>query len=117
MENSPNNDPNTIRNVPTDMENDPNADEQVIDQTGTYTTNVPEDVNPSGLEKPTAEEGTTPGDDLANALAYALDGSGTGMAGAPPAAPPVGDPQKVTSEGVTGAGPDEEEADLTDKRD
>ncbi|MEZ0542775.1 hypothetical protein [Fibrella arboris] len=105
MNSQPNKD---LRNVPTGMENDPNADEQVIDQTNQETTNVPDDINPSGLEKPTAEEGTTPGDDLANALAYALDGSGVGMAGAPPAAPPVGDPQKVTSEGITGAGLDDE---------
>lgn len=105
---------NDLSNVPergtaTGMENDPNADEQVIDQTGRNTAHVPEDVNPSGLEKPTAEEGTNPEDDLANALAYALDGSGVGLAGAPPAAPPVGDAQKLTSEGITGAGLDDEE--------
>jgi hypothetical protein len=52
-------------------------------------------------------------DDLANALAYALDGSGTGLAGAPPAAPPVGDPQKVITEGITGAGPEDEEEDAS----
>ncbi|WP_375446345.1 hypothetical protein [uncultured Fibrella sp.] len=115
MENGPGNNKD-LSNVPTGMENDPGADEQVIDQTSQYTGNVPDDVNPSGLEKPTAEEGTSPGDDLANALAYALDGSGVGMAGAPPAAPPVGDPQKLTSEGVTGAGLDDEEDDLDDDR-
>ncbi len=114
MESLPNN-PKDLSNVPTGMESDPGADEQVIDQTGESTSGLPEDVNPSGLEKPTAEEGTSPGDDLANALAYALDGSGTGMAGAPPAAPPVGDPQKITSEGVTGAGPEDEEENLADK--
>ncbi|ARK09112.1 hypothetical protein A6C57_01590 [Fibrella sp. ES10-3-2-2] len=114
---SPQSDSNDLRNVPTGMENDPNADEQVINQTGEYTTNVPEDINPSGLEKPTAEEGTEPLDDLANALAYALDGSGTGIAGAPPVAPSVGEPQKVTTQGTTGARPDDEEADLADKLD
>lgn len=97
------------RGIPSGMDNDPGADEQVIDQTGSSTSNVPGDVNPSGIEKPTADEGTTPIDDLANALAYALDGSGTGLAGAPPAAPSVGDPQKVTNEGITGAGLDDEE--------
>ena len=114
MENEPSS-KKDLSDVPTGMENDPRADEQVIDQTNQSTNNVPDDVNPSGLEKPPAEEGTSPGDDLANALAYALDGSGIGMAGAPPAAPPVGDPQKVTSEGVTGAGLDDED-ELTDDR-
>ncbi|RYF63758.1 MAG: hypothetical protein EOO39_27945 [Cytophagaceae bacterium] len=115
MESQPDNDKD-LSNVPTGMESDPNADEQVIDQTRDEATNVPEDVNPSGLEKPTAEEGTGPEDDLANALAYALDGSGTGMAGAPPAAPSVGDPQKLTSEGTTGAGPEEEDDQLNGDR-
>lgn len=115
MENEPSSSKD-LSNVPTGMENDPNADEQVIDQMNQSTSNAPDDVNPSGLEKPTAEEGTSPADDLANALAYALDGSGVGLAGAPPAAPPVGDPQKVTSEGVTGAGLDDEEDDMTDDR-
>ncbi|MBO0948726.1 hypothetical protein [Fibrella forsythiae] len=115
MENHPTND-RDLSNVPTGMEQDPDADEQVIDQTNEQETNVPDDVNPSGLEKPTAEEGTGPEDDLANALAYALDGSGVGMAGAPPAAPPVGEPQKLTSEGITGAGPEDEEEQLTNDR-
>lgn len=115
MENQPNS-RKDLSNVPTGMENDPHADEQVIDQTNQNASNVPEEVNPSGLEKPTAEEGTSPGDDLANALAYALDGSGVGMAGAPPAAPPVGDPQKLTSEGITGAGLSEEEDNIDDER-
>ncbi|HEY0111287.1 MAG TPA: hypothetical protein VGB67_16730 [Fibrella sp.] len=101
--------PKDLSNVPTGMENDPFADERVINQTRGDTTNVPEDVNPSGMEKPTAEEGTMLEDDFINALAYALDGSGIGMAGAPPAAPSVGDPQKLTSEGVTGAGPEEDD--------
>jgi hypothetical protein len=105
-----------LSNVPTDMESDPTADERVIDQTGSNVKDVPEEVNPSGLEKPTAAEGTTPLDDLANALAYALDGSGTGMAGAPPIAPTVGEAQKIASEGTTGAGPEDEEDDLTDDR-
>lgn len=110
MENLPSN-RKDLSNVPTGMESDPGADERVIDQTNEHTGNVPEDVHPSGPEKPTAEEGNSPEDDLANALAYALDGSGVGMAGAPPAAPPVGDPQKLTSEGITGAGLDDEEDD------
>ena len=95
------NDLDNLRNIPTDMENDPQADEQVIDQTGGNTISVSE----------TAEE-TTPEDDLANALAYALDGSGTGMAGAPPAIPTMSDPQEPT-----GAGPDDEATDLTERLD
>ncbi|MBO0930098.1 hypothetical protein [Fibrella aquatilis] len=98
-----------LKNVPTGMETDPNADEQVIDQTADgLTKDQPTEVNPSGIEKPKAGE-ETPADDLANALAYALDGSGVGLAGAPPAAPTVGTPQKVITEGNTGAGPTDEE--------
>jgi hypothetical protein len=77
--------PNNLSNVPTGIKTDPNADEQVIDQTG---------------EQP---------DDLANALAYAIDGSGTGVAGAPPVAPTEGETQKVITEGTTGAGPAQED--------
>lgn len=104
------NDPNDLKNVPTGMENDPGADEQVIDQTEPNYTGRPDEVNPSGIEKPTAAEGTTPVDDLANALAYAIDGSGTGIEGAPPVAPTVGSEQKIRTEGTTGANPDEEAA-------
>ncbi len=113
MESQPNK-AKDLSDVPTGMETDPHADELVINQTEENTSERPDDVNPSGLEKPPAEEGTTPQDDLANALAYALDGSGIGLAGAPPAAPPVGDPQKITTEGTTGAGPDDEEDALDD---
>lgn len=98
-----------LSNVPTGMENDPGADEQVIDQTKPEAANVPEDVNKSGSENAAAGEEPAPTDDFVNALAYALDGSGTGLAGAPPAAPPVGDEQKMTSEGITGAGLEDEE--------
>lgn len=102
-------DPNKLTNVPTGMENDPHADEQVIDQTGSDAdrSNYPDEVNPSGLEKPQAGE-ETPMDDLANAIAYAIDGGGTGIAGAPPAAPTIGDVQTVKTEGTTGPGGDDE---------
>jgi hypothetical protein len=50
--------PSELKDVPTGMEIDPEADEQVIDQTSSD-------------------------DDLANALAYAIDGSGAGVAGYP----------------------------------
>ncbi|CCH00091.1 hypothetical protein FAES_2082 [Fibrella aestuarina BUZ 2] len=109
-------DPNKLKNVPTGMETDPEADEQVIDQTGDNDqtgaeANRPDDINPSGIEKPEAGN-ETPMDDLANALAYAIDGSGTGVAGAPPVAPVEGEEQKVKTEGITGAGHDDEERNL-----
>lgn len=113
-------DPNKLKNVPTGMETDPEADQQVIDQTGDDTQSEadaarPDDVNPSGIEKPSAGE-ETPMDDLANALAYAIDGSGTGVAGAPPIAPSVGEVQKVKTEGgTTGASHDDEEEHLSKK--
>ncbi|MEZ0611288.1 hypothetical protein ACAW74_22445 [Fibrella sp. WM1] len=109
-------DPNELKNVPTGMETDPEADEQVIDQTGNSDQKDaprPDDVNPSGIEKPKAGE-ETPMDDLANALAYAIDGSGTGIAGAPPVAPTVGEEQKVKTEGTTGASEADEAQKLTD---
>ena len=97
-------DTNELRNIPPGMETDPEADEQVIAQTADGLTNeYPTEINPSGVEMPKAGE-ETHADDLANALAHAIDGSGVGLAGAPPAAPSVGDPQSVISEGTTGAG-------------
>lgn len=95
-------DPNDLKNVPTGMENDPEADEQFIDQTDGRPKSYPDEVAPSGLEKPQAGE-ETPMDDLANALAYAIDGGGTGLAGAPPVAPTEGEAQKIRTEGTTGA--------------
>ena len=102
-------DPRELKDVPTGMETDPEADEQVIAQNDDGLTNEqPAEVNPSGIEKPKAGE-ETPHDDLADALAHAIDGSGAGLAGAPPVAPSVGDPQKVITEGTTGAGLEDEE--------
>ncbi|MBO0935253.1 hypothetical protein J2I47_01705 [Fibrella sp. HMF5335] len=102
-------DPSELKDVPTGMETDPEADEQVIDQTDDGLTNdQPAEVNPSGIEKPKAGEETAI-DDLANALAHAIDGSGMGLAGAPPVAPSVGTPQKIATEGTTGAGLTDEE--------
>jgi hypothetical protein len=76
--------PNELKNVPTGMDTDPKADEQVIDQ-------------------------TNENDGLADALAYAIDGSGMGTSGAPPVAPTEGEEQKVKTEGTTGAGPEQED--------
>ena len=95
-------DSSKLKNVPTGMDNDPEADEQIIDQTDGRPESYPDEVAPSGLEKPKAGE-ETPMDDLANALAYAIDGSGLGVAGAPPAAPTEGEVQKLKTEGTTGA--------------
>lgn len=104
-------DPNDLKNVPTGMENDPEADEQIIDQTEGAPKSYPDALAPSGLERPQAGE-ETPMDDLANALAYAIDGGGTGLAGAPPVAPRVGDVQKIKTEGITGASEEDEAQNL-----
>ncbi|MCX6215248.1 hypothetical protein [Spirosoma sp.] len=92
----------TSSRVPTGMENDPTADEEVINQQGDDSSSqntYPEPVEKSAKIAP---------DDLAASIAYALDGSGPG---------PTNDKSnvsghKVISEGITGAGPEEEEDDL-----
>ena len=59
-----------VEAIPTGMETDPHADEEVIDQhtAGEY----PEPVQPEGQPAKIVP------DDLADSIAYALDGSGPG---------------------------------------
>ncbi len=57
--------------VPTGMENDPNADEEIIDQQGG--SRAPEDEYPKPVDAPKIAP-----DNLADSIAYALDGSGPG---------------------------------------
>ncbi len=85
--------------VPTGMENDPNADETVIDQQNG------EDY-PHSVEQ-TADTAKIAPDNLADSIAYALDGSGSGLTGD---APNVAPDHKVITEGITGAGLQDEEA-------
>lgn len=85
--------------VPTGMDNDPNADEEVIDQ-------QTDDLSAQEIyPKPVEKSAKIAPDDLAASIAYALDGSGPG---------PTNDKPNVTghnviSEGITGAGPEDEE--------
>lgn len=96
--------------VPSVMDNDPNADEEVIDQqTGEH---YPKPVSQlaeyeSIGEKSTPVASIAPGD-LADSIAYALDGSGPG----PTNETPDVAGQKPITEGITGAGPGEEEDEL-----
>ncbi len=80
--------------VPSGMDNDPNADEEIINQQ-------------AGEEYPksTKETAKIAPDDLADSIAYALDGSGPG----PTNATPNVSGHKVITEGITGAGLDDEE--------
>ncbi|GAB3797083.1 hypothetical protein GCM10028819_15910 [Spirosoma humi] len=84
----------TSSRVPSGMDNDPNADEEVIDQQ-------------AGEEypKPVEQPAKIVPDDLAASIAYALDGSGPG----PTNDKPNVSGHNVISEGITGAGPDDEE--------
>lgn len=112
--------------VPSGMDYDPRADEEVIDQQANGST--PEAQNPAPAEQPAygstqalpQNESLQTGDilpsaihednDLSSAIAYALDGSGPG----PTATEPTGPERKVITEGITGAGPAEEEDNLLD---
>lgn len=78
--------------IPSSMEQDINADEEVINQ-------QVDDTYPRPVDNP------TPVDDLSNSIAYALDGSGPGPTGFEP----QDVPRKVITEGITGANLQEEE--------
>ena len=84
----------TSSRVPSGMDNDPNADEEVIDQQAG-------EEYPKAAEKPAK---IAP-DDLADSIAYALDGSGPG----PMNEKPNVSGHKVITEGTTGAGLNDEE--------
>ncbi len=61
--------------VPTGMEQDTGADEEIIDQTGFDGASKATELQAAPIEQPNAGE-ETPIDDLASSIAYALDGSG-----------------------------------------
>ncbi|MBC8155366.1 MAG: hypothetical protein H7Z72_20955 [Bacteroidetes bacterium] len=88
--------PTDLAAIPSDMDNDPRADEQIIDQQ-------------RGETVPAARPAEA-SDQLANSLALAIDGSGTALPGSTLV---EGAPGKVVTEGITGAGPDEDEEALT----
>lgn len=94
---------NSSSRVPSNMENDPNADEEIIDQTTGDPSSQDQYPRPANGPK------IAP-DDLADSIAYALDGSGPG----PTNDKPNVSGHKVITEGITGAGPDDEEAALRD---
>ncbi len=86
-------DPVGSGSVPSGMDNDPNADEEIIDQQ-----------RGDDRPQPAGAPRIAP-DDLADSIAYALDGSGPG----PTNDTPNVSGHKVITEGITGAGPEEEE--------
>jgi len=101
---APNQKPNT--KATSGMDNDPNADEEVIDQqTGE---DYPKPVDASQGQPENTQSAKIAPDDLAESIAYAIDGSGPG----PTNATPNVSGHKVITEGITGAGPEEEEENL-----
>lgn len=94
--------------VPTGMENDPNADEEVINQdAGKY---YPESVRKEE-HTPEDTQAKLTSDNLADSIAYALDGTGPG----PMNEKPNVSGHKVITEGITGAGLEDEEENLKEK--
>ncbi|GAB3556603.1 hypothetical protein [Spirosoma fluminis] len=85
------------REVPSVLENDPHADEEIINQQAG-------EQYPKAVEEPAAEAKIAP-DDLADSIAYAIDGSGPG----PTNDRPNVSGHKTITEGITGASLDEEE--------
>ena len=88
--------------VPTGMDNDPTADEEIINQQ--KDSGLPQDEYPKPVAKPSESAKIVP-DNLADSIAYALDGSGPG----PTNDTPNVSGHKVITEGITGAGPEDEE--------
>lgn len=86
--------------IPSGMDNDPHADEEVINQQA-------DEQYPKPVEE-SAQPGNSPKiapANLADSIAYALDGSGPG----PTNDTPNVSGHKVITEGTTGAGLDDEE--------
>lgn len=92
-----------LRDVPSGLDNDPNADEEIINQQ--------RDKTATNLELADIDQAPIAADNLSDNLAYALDGSGPGPTGAKPQV----EERKPISEGITGAGPEDEEANLAKK--
>lgn len=87
----------SFSHIPSGMDNDPRADEEVVDQHS-------HEQYPEAVDEPSSEGKIAP-DNLSDSIAYALDGSGPG----PTTDTPNVSGHKVISEGITGAGLDEEE--------
>ncbi|WP_245859388.1 hypothetical protein [Spirosoma aerolatum] len=99
----------SVGKVPSGMDNDPNADEEVIDQrTGE---DYPKPVDADQNQPENTQSAKIAPDDLAESIAYAIDGSGPG----PTNETPNVSAHKVISEGITGAGPEEEDENLKKK--
>ena len=92
-----------LRDVPSGLDNDPNADEEIINQQ--------RDKTATNLELADIDQAPIAADNLSDNIAYALDGSGPGPTGAKPQV----EEHKPISEGITGAGPEDEEANLAKK--
>lgn len=87
----------SVATVPTGMDTDPNADETVINQQAGE--EYPKPVEEDSSAKLTA-------DNLADSIAYALDGSGPGPMGEKPNV----SGHDVITEGSAGTGPEEEKS-------
>ena len=85
----------SVNAVPTGMDNDPNADETVINQQAG-------EEYPKPVEESSAK---LTSDNLADSIAYALDGTGPGPMGEKPNV----SGHDVVIEGSAGTGPEEEE--------
>ena len=96
--------------VPTGMDNDPNADEEVIDQNTNGSSSGDQYPKPAdgSTQASESEQAKLAPDNLTDSIAYALDGSGPG----PTNDTPNVSGHKVITEGTTGAGLDEEEDNL-----
>ncbi len=95
-------DSDELTGIPSGMDNDPHADEEVINQQHAEPSSL--ENYPKAVEKSPESAKIAP-DNLADSIAYALDGSGPG----PTNDKPNVSGHKVISEGITGAGPDDEE--------
>jgi hypothetical protein len=87
------------------MDNSPNTDEEVINQQEDGSTSTNLSPSPRESSSSPVESAKIAPDNLADSIAYALDGSGPG----PTNDKPNVSGHKVITEGITGAGPDEEE--------
>ncbi len=87
--------PTDLSAIPSGMDNDPKADEEVINQ---------QQGNTTRLSQPPTDDADEV-DNLTHSIAYAIDGSGNCFPGSTPV---VGAPQTVVTEGTTGAELDEE---------
>ncbi|WP_420150329.1 hypothetical protein [Spirosoma sp.] len=95
----------TSSDVPTGMENDPRADEEVINQQAGEQYPQPAD-SADNLKQPEVDQLSS--HKLADSIAYAIDGSGSGLTNDKPNA----SGHKTITEGTTGAGLEDEEENL-----